>query len=46
MPPKAMSTRKFFASLTTTTVDAETTEVEKTIPEQEAPKYQVDHHQQ
>jgi hypothetical protein len=38
MPPQAVSTREFFASLRATTVDTETIEVEETLPEQEAPK--------
>jgi hypothetical protein len=38
MPPKALSTRKFFSSFRTTDMDTETTGAENTLPEQEAPR--------
>jgi hypothetical protein len=38
MPPKAVSTRNFFAPLRTTGMDTETTGAENTLPEQEAPR--------
>jgi hypothetical protein len=38
MPPKAMLTHNFFTSLRTADMDMETTEAEKTLQEQEAPR--------
>jgi hypothetical protein len=38
LPPKAVSTRNFFAPLRTTDMDTETTGAENALPEQEAPR--------
>jgi hypothetical protein len=38
LPPKAVSTRNFFAPLRTTNMDTETTGEENTLPGQEAPR--------
>jgi hypothetical protein len=38
LPPKAVSTRNYFAPLRTTDMDTETTGAENTLPEQEAPR--------
>jgi hypothetical protein len=42
LTPKAASTRNYFAPLRTTDMDTETTGAENMLPEQEAPKNQVD----
>jgi hypothetical protein len=38
LPPKAVSTRNFFAPLRTTDMDTETTGAKNALPEQEAPR--------
>jgi hypothetical protein len=38
LPPKAVSSRNFFAPLRTTSMDTETAVTENTLPEQEAPR--------
>jgi hypothetical protein len=46
LPPKAVSSCNYITTLRTTDMDTETTGTENTLPEQEAPKNQVGHHQQ